>query len=482
MKSVYPIPNPIRTIQAKCKIQNLSALLILFVISVTLYLVVQVKPITKSTADTPSNAPRFEPTQTPTEVDTAQLAQVAPKSGLTEDGPITQNTSNNQTKTLPYEKTKNASSILQADPGPNLSLYEELPPAQSIIGDILGGALDTFLSQAFENSGFQPVSPYLLNSSALIRNSEALLQDRLTPVQPRVNTLSPLKTNSSHFINRLRFDDHKNERMNILLMGIDRRSGEKYGRTDAMILVTINPISKTAGMLSIPRDLWVSIPGYSADRINNAYFLGEKDQYPGGGPVLAIETVQNTLQVPVHFYALIDFDGFRKIVDALDGIDVCVPEPVEMFEVGYETMDSETALYYVRTRATPNADFGRIKRQQAVLLAMRDKTLQIDIIPKIPKLWSSITDAIDTNLSLLNIFTLAHLASEIKPENIRFAAIDYTLTIDYTTPDGAQVLLPRYDKIKVVVDEMFGGVVPAGGSVLASASAWELEMDTLCQE
>ena len=96
-----------------------------------------------------------------------------------------------------------------------------------------------------------------------------------------------------------------------------------------MILVTVDPNTKTAGMLSIPRDLWVSIPGYDEDRINKAYFLAQRDNYPGSGPALAMRTVQYNLGVPVHFYAQIDFEGFRQIVDTLGGIDIYVPETID---------------------------------------------------------------------------------------------------------------------------------------------------------
>src|SRR5688572_7292038 len=114
----------------------------------------------------------------------------------------------------------------------------------------------------------------------------------------------------------------RKERVNILLLGLDRRPDESISRTDTMILVTVDPDAKIAGMLSIPRDLWVSIPGYAEDRINKAYFNGDRDKYPGGGPALAMKTVQYNLGVPVHFYAQIDFEGFRDIIDTLGGIDI----------------------------------------------------------------------------------------------------------------------------------------------------------------
>lgn len=270
-------------------------------------------------------------------------------------------------------------------------------------------------------------------------------------------------------------DYERKERVNILLLGIDKRPDELYSRTDTMILVTVDPNSKTAGMLSIPRDLWVSIPGYGEDRINKAYFLGDMNGYPGGGPALAMKTVQYNLGVPVHFYAQIDFDGFRQIVDTLGGIDIYVPETIDdpkfpdnnygydpfYIEQGYHTLDGYNALRYARTRATPGSDFSRAKRQQAVLLAIKDKALQLNMVPKIPELWNTMSGAFETNLELIDILELSQLADEIDPDSIQTAVIDLKYTYDYTVPDtGARVLIPLRDKIRALVDEMFAETEP----------------------
>jgi LCP family protein required for cell wall assembly len=265
------------------------------------------------------------------------------------------------------------------------------------------------------------------------------------------------------------------ERINILLLGIDKRPDEVYSRTDTMILVTVDPNTKTAGMLSIPRDLWVAIPGYDEDRINKAYFLGDRNKYPGGGPALAMKTVQYNLGVPVHFYAQIDFRGFEEIIDTLGGIDIYVPETIDdpkfpdanygydpfYIEEGYQQLDGHDAMRYARTRATPGSDFSRAKRQQQVLLAIRDKALQIGIITKIPELWAAFSDTVQTDLQLVDILELAQLADDISADDISSEVIDFRMTVNYVVPDtGAQVLLPLREKIKEVVDEMFAESEP----------------------
>ncbi len=308
-------------------------------------------------------------------------------------------------------------------------------------------------------------------------------------------------------------DYEQKQRVNILLLGIDRRPDEVYSRTDTMILVTVDPNSKTAGMLSIPRDLWVSIPGYGEDRINKAYFLGDKNAYPGGGPALAMKTVQYNLGVPVHFYAQIDFDGFRQIVDTLGGIEIYVPQTIDdpdfpdnnygidpfYIEAGHHTLDGYTALKYARTRATPGADFSRAKRQQAVLLAIKDKALQLNMVPKVPELWNTMSGAFETNLELIDILELSQLADEIDPDDIQSAVIDTKYTLDYIVPDtGAQVLIPLRDKIRALIDEMFAEtkpeateegpsqaemeVVQAQQTAQAQARAQEIEQNAQRQE
>jgi LCP family protein required for cell wall assembly len=283
-------------------------------------------------------------------------------------------------------------------------------------------------------------------------------------------------------------DYERKERVNILLLGIDKRPDEVVARTDTMILITVDPNAKTAGMLSIPRDLWVSIPGYNEDRINKAYLFGETYAYPGGGPALAMKTVQYNLGVPVHFYVQVDFDGFRQIVDTLGGIDIYVPETIDdpdfpdnnygfdpfYIEAGQHTLDGYNTLRYARTRATAGADFARAGRQQAVLLAIKDKALQLNMIPKIPELWNTMAGTIETDLQLVDIVELSQLGDEIDPAGIQSVVIDSKLTYDYIVPETrAQVLIPYRDKIGAVIDEMFveTEAAPAEGPTQAEIEA-----------
>jgi hypothetical protein len=119
------------------------------------------------------------------------------------------------------------------------------------------------------------------------------------------------------------------ERVTVLVMGLDYREtdvSDGPSRTDTMMLVSYDPVSQNVGILSIPRDLWVEIPGFGFDKINKAYFDAESYRLPGGGPALAMQTVQNLLGVPNDYYAVLDFGSFMTFIDEIGGIDVDVQE------------------------------------------------------------------------------------------------------------------------------------------------------------
>jgi LCP family protein required for cell wall assembly len=295
-------------------------------------------------------------------------------------------------------------------------------------------------------------------------------------------------------------DWEKKERVTILLLGIDKREGE-HGpwRTDTMILGTIDPESKTAGILSIPRDLWVPIPGYGESRVNSANFVGDRDKYPGGGPALAKKTVEYNLGVPIHYYVLLDFDGFEKIIDTIGGVDVNVervlhderypdPSPDDPnrvrtihFEAGFQHMDGKAALEYARSRLS-TSDFDRSHRQMQIILAVREKALRLNLIPRVPELMVTMADIVQTDLQPGNIITLARLGGEIEQENLHFAIIDHTMTVEHVTPSGAQVLLPIREKIRPVVEELFTSPTPPTPPTAQPEIVTVEEINRLAQE
>ncbi|MBK8029027.1 MAG: LCP family protein [Chloroflexi bacterium] len=266
-------------------------------------------------------------------------------------------------------------------------------------------------------------------------------------------------------------------RFNILLMGIDQRRGETGTfRTDTMMIVSVDPVRKTVGMLSIPRDLWVQIPGYQPSRINTANDIGDRDGYPGGGPALAARTVTENLGIDVDKYIRVNFDVFTTVVDlvAPSGVEVCPTQAIDdptypdagygfihvTFPAGCQTLDATRLLQYARTRHTQNSDFDRAARQQEVIKSLRDTVMSAggiaNLIVHVPELWTELSDSYVTNLSQEELFALASLAQDIPRENIRSAVINQFYTTPQTNPNGDQVLILNYSAFRGLLQEVFG--------------------------
>jgi LCP family protein required for cell wall assembly len=256
------------------------------------------------------------------------------------------------------------------------------------------------------------------------------------------------------------------ERVNILLLGIDRRPQDQGlpARTDTILIVTVDPITKTAGILSIPRDLLVHVPGYGEYRVNTAYPLGELERPPRGAQ-LAKETISANFGIPIHYYAMVDFRGFERIVDTLGGVVIDVPYPLKddqypsdvgddviriFFDEGIQRMDGQQALRYARTRHA-DSDFGRNLRQQQMILALRQEALRLDILPRLPALFATLRDSFSTDIPPEDALALAALAWRIETKDIQRRAIDVNLI--YNRGDGG--LVPRRSEIAKLVRELF---------------------------
>jgi len=278
-------------------------------------------------------------------------------------------------------------------------------------------------------------------------------------------------------------------RVNLLFMGLDYRdwlANDGPPRTDTMILFTIDPQSKTAGMLSIPRDMWVNIPGFGYSRINTAYPSGEGSKLPGGGPALAMKTVSQFIGVPVQYYAIVDFFSFEKAIDLIGGLYICIPSKIridpignkrpETLKPGCQTLYGYQALAYARNRYTENGDIDRANRQQQVILALRDQIFTPTNFPlmvaKAPGIYQTIESGLTTNLSFADAMKLAALMNQIPPQNIKRGVIDYSMgTLDNVVLAGqnASIVKPIPDKIRVLRDEIFSSTGPVGP--LASGDA-----------
>jgi polyisoprenyl-teichoic acid--peptidoglycan teichoic acid transferase len=263
------------------------------------------------------------------------------------------------------------------------------------------------------------------------------------------------------------------ERITVLLLGVDERSQETGPwRTDTIILLTLDPQTKQAGVLSIPRDLWVPIPGYGDRRINAAHFLGGLYDHPGGGPALAVETIEYNLGVPVDYYIRVNFEAFVTFVDQIGGVDIYVEKVIDdptypdhhygydplYIEQGWHHFNGEMALKYARTRHG-SSDFDRAHRQQKVMMAILDRLTSYEMLPDLargaPELYDTLKRSVETDLALDQILALANIAVSVDQETIRFGVIDQSCTQSWVTPEGGQVLVPLRDKMRGVRDYVF---------------------------
>ncbi len=278
-------------------------------------------------------------------------------------------------------------------------------------------------------------------------------------------------------------------RINVLIMGLDYRdweAGNGPPRSDTMMLATIDPVAKTAALLSIPRDLWVNVPGFGQNKINTAYFLGEANRLPGGGPELAVKTVEEFLGIDVHYWAQVDFNAFSQFVDYVGGVKIEVPTRIKLefigtskekyLEPGRQVLDGAYALAYIRNRSEGDGDFSRAQRQQQVVLAIRNQLLRSDIQLMIfsnPRgVWDIFSENIQTNIPFLDAFSLGKLALQINAEEIKQYVIsppEY-VTFDYS-PDGLDILKPITQNIRILRDEIFTPVGITGPGVVGSDPA-----------
>jgi len=307
-------------------------------------------------------------------------------------------------------------------------------------------------------------------------------QYQLPTVTPRPGatlapTIAPLAAPTATVDPLANYEWNDPRRFNVLVMGIDQRRGETGTfRTDTMIIVSVDPVRHQVGMLSIPRDLWVQIPGYQPGRINTANDIGDRDGYPGGGPALAARTVTENLGIEIDKYIRVNFDVFTTVVNlvAPNGVEVCPTQAIDdpfypdagygfmhvTFPAGCQSLQADQLLQYARTRHTQNSDFDRAARQQEVIKQLRDQVMSAggiaNIIIRVPQLWTELADSYETNLTQEEIFALASLAQDIPRESIRSGVINQLYTTPQTNPNGDQVLILNYSSFRGLLQEVFG--------------------------
>ncbi len=265
--------------------------------------------------------------------------------------------------------------------------------------------------------------------------------------------------------------------INIVLLGSDARPDTPGWRTDVIIVVSINPDIPSVNMFSIPRDTWVYIPNWRYTRINLADSHGEEVKFPGGGPGLVAQTLQYNFGIPVQYYARVDFNGFKQLIDGVGGVDVVADcplydifpdNPPDVSDIGFTAvtgtidipaagvyhLDGKHALWYARSRKT-TSDFDRSRRQQRVLRALWDKIKAQGIIGQLPTLWGELNNTVQTDLNLNDVLYLAGLGTQIDHARIKSSFLDGQNAHRFTSEEGASVFSFDWEEISGTLQSAF---------------------------
>ncbi len=291
----------------------------------------------------------------------------------------------------------------------------------------------------------------IADPQAIIVDPQAVFEpiaNELLPIADPIPTVPPLTA----AVGGDPFDWEASE--NYLVLGTDRREDGGSWRTDSIMLVGLDRDNGRAAVFSIPRDLYVSIPGYGYGRINQADYMGERRSPDGGGPELVGGIIQDLFGVRTDHWVRIQMDGFVDFVDALGGVSVYLDcpfsEPIfnldtqrwEAFRLpaGENMLDGQDAYWFARLRLH-ESDIGRSRRQRALIWAMRDRILSTNAISRLPQLYTAFRETIDTDLGLFEIVSLAKFATGIDAANVRAGGLTLRDLQNYVTPGGAQVLV-----------------------------------------
>ncbi|MCM3134232.1 LCP family protein [Paenibacillus polysaccharolyticus] len=248
------------------------------------------------------------------------------------------------------------------------------------------------------------------------------------------------------------------ERVNILLIGGDSR-GDDAGRSDSVMVASIDPVSKKAHLFSVLRDTYVAIPGHGKSRLNAAFSYG--------GAELTKQTVSDLLGIPIQHYVYTDFTGFMALVDALDGIDIDVEKDMyytskadkHMYDIdlkkGLQHMDGKTALQYVRFRHDATSDFTRTERQRIFMTELAKKMQSTTSLFKIPEMLEAIAPYIKTDLSPTQMLKLASLGFDIRVNEIDQQQIPPNKLLTNERAGSAQVLGVNVPKLQAYIQKLF---------------------------
>ncbi len=258
----------------------------------------------------------------------------------------------------------------------------------------------------------------------------------------------------------------------LLLLGTDRSRGG-IGRTDAIMIVALDHDSGSIGVISVPRDLWVDIPGLEPGRINKVYRVGDHMLGPGHGLELLAAVIQRELEIELSYTAAVDFAGFQRIVDALGGIPVDVKCPIEdcfispgkgpcrrlSLDAGRQKMNGTTALLFTRSRHG-RTDLDRARRQQAVLLGLWERLVSFDTLVRLPALWHELRAHVSTDIDLAGVLRLAAFAAKVRADSLHGLVLKPPVVAARITSEGKHVLELDKAMFDVALSQLFTASLP----------------------
>jgi len=269
-------------------------------------------------------------------------------------------------------------------------------------------------------------------------------------------------------------DEGNQDIVNILLIGAATNNPNNPGLTDSLMVLSINKTAGVVSAVSIPRDLYVYLPRFNMQKINTAYFYGEENRVEGGGFKLLTDAVRYNLGLNIDYYVRVNYTGFGDIIDALGGIDITVdcvirdwklksPEldkqvadnyEVYTLPIGLQHMDSDLALWYVRSRKT-SSDLDRGRRQQDMLRAIWRKIRASNMLQSLPQTWDALSRNVITNMTLADVAGMLPIALNLDTSDIRYFTFRQLHEVKNAySPKGQAVLIPQREAITASLQQV----------------------------
>lgn len=336
---------------------------------------------------------------------------------------------------------------------PTATVFINPPPTVTGAAAVMTATNSTLLTA--EESG-QPI----LDGQAL--NTTAATSTTLPTITESVTGTSSAAAIQESMVGTDRILDRT---LNVLILGSDRRPDTPNWRTDVMMIAALDLDGGSAGVISIPRDLYIDlIPNHQPNRINVIDYLGERDEPNGGGPALLKQLIQDRMNIRIDHYVRFDFSSFQEVVDALGGVDVEIDCPyydyfglenvVLNLQPGLTHLSGAEALVYVRSRRI-GGDLDRARRQQRFVWAVRNQVLNQNLLPRVPALYQTLDDSIQTDVGILNTIRIVRFALNLDEEDIHGFVLTPPTLLTPGWRSGMSIFVPNWAEIRAATEKLF---------------------------